>query len=102
MIRRPPRSTQPTTLFPYTTLFRSFLRECEAGLARLRDKPTLICWGTKDVAFREKERQRFERTFARTHTAILEGAGHYLQEDAPDEIVAAIDAWWPSVARGRA
>jgi transglutaminase-like putative cysteine protease len=29
MIRRPPRSTQPTTLFPYTTLFRSdfFLRQ---------------------------------------------------------------------------
>jgi hypothetical protein len=25
MIRRPPRSTQPTTLFPYTTLFRSGL-----------------------------------------------------------------------------
>jgi GGDEF domain-containing protein len=24
MIRRPPRSTQPTTLFPYTTLFRSY------------------------------------------------------------------------------
>jgi hypothetical protein len=23
MIRRPPRSTQPTTLFPYTTLFQS-------------------------------------------------------------------------------
>jgi NAD-dependent deacetylase len=26
MIRRPPRSTQPTTLFPYTTLFRSVQR----------------------------------------------------------------------------
>jgi hypothetical protein len=26
MIRRPPRSTQPTTLFPYTTLFRSIAR----------------------------------------------------------------------------
>jgi topoisomerase-4 subunit A len=26
MIRRPPRSTQPTTLFPYTTLFRSLAR----------------------------------------------------------------------------
>src|SRR5881392_4438653 len=25
MIRRPPRSTQRTTLFPYTTLFRSYL-----------------------------------------------------------------------------
>jgi acyl-CoA reductase-like NAD-dependent aldehyde dehydrogenase len=27
MIRRPPRSTQPTTLFPYTTLFRSVTLE---------------------------------------------------------------------------
>src|SRR3546814_19501093 len=28
MIRRPPRSTRTDTLFPYTTLFRSFQREC--------------------------------------------------------------------------
>src|SRR3546814_13309543 len=28
MIRRPPRSTRTDTLFPYTTLFRSFLDEC--------------------------------------------------------------------------
>src|SRR3546814_18846875 len=27
MIRRPPRSTRTDTLFPYTTLFRSFMRE---------------------------------------------------------------------------
>src|SRR3546814_9832149 len=27
MIRRPPRSTRTDTLFPYTTLFRSFRRE---------------------------------------------------------------------------
>src|SRR3546814_11326143 len=26
MLRRPPRSTRTDTLFPYTTLFRSFLR----------------------------------------------------------------------------
>src|SRR3546814_1593977 len=32
MIRRPPRSTRTDTLFPYTTLFRSSLREeCQAG-----------------------------------------------------------------------
>jgi hypothetical protein len=33
MIRRPPRSTQPTTLFPYTTLFRSgiFLFELDGA-----------------------------------------------------------------------
>src|SRR3546814_12892411 len=27
MVRRPPRSTRTDTLFPYTTLFRSLLRE---------------------------------------------------------------------------
>jgi iron complex outermembrane receptor protein len=31
MIRRPPRSTQPTTLFPYTTLFRSTLTAFRGG-----------------------------------------------------------------------
>src|SRR3546814_1896398 len=31
MIRRPPRSTRTDTLFPYTTLFRSFGRAVELG-----------------------------------------------------------------------
>src|SRR3546814_5555723 len=36
MIRRPPRSTRTDTLFPYTTLFRSFLdRERAFGGAEL-------------------------------------------------------------------
>jgi pimeloyl-ACP methyl ester carboxylesterase len=26
---------------------------------------------------------------------ILHGASHYIQEDAPEEIVAAVKAWWP-------
>src|SRR3546814_1795204 len=33
MIRRPPRSTRTDTRFPYTTLFRSWLRR-QAGLRR--------------------------------------------------------------------
>src|SRR3546814_2240434 len=32
MIRRPPRSTRTDTLFPYTTLFRSFDRLAERGV----------------------------------------------------------------------
>src|SRR6059036_3047008 len=31
IIRRPPRSTQPTTLFPYTTLFRSSAEPSSPG-----------------------------------------------------------------------
>src|SRR3546814_7065467 len=32
MIRRPPRSTRTDTLFPYTTLFRSYFRPDRGGL----------------------------------------------------------------------
>src|SRR3546814_4629560 len=34
MIRRPPRSTRADTLFPYTTLFRSFRRRSDRPVAR--------------------------------------------------------------------
>src|SRR3546814_6806776 len=34
MIRRPPRSTRTDTLFPYTTLFRSFLSQLERQFGR--------------------------------------------------------------------
>src|SRR3546814_13102237 len=32
MIRRPPRSTRTDTLFPYTTLFRSWLADADAAI----------------------------------------------------------------------
>ena len=35
MIRRPPRSTQAKTLFPYTTLFRSSSFVCKIGITRM-------------------------------------------------------------------
>src|SRR5213083_3519279 len=39
MIRRPPRSTQQRTLFPYTTLFRSPCSPNETNLLRSRTWP---------------------------------------------------------------
>src|SRR3546814_6628835 len=36
MIRRPPRSTRTDTLFPYTPLFRSFLKGCLSELSSRR------------------------------------------------------------------
>lgn len=89
-----PASRRPTAIFPREILAsRDYLAEVEAGLERLRDRPTLILWGTNDIAFRPKERSCLERHFPNHRTVILEGAGHYIQEDAPDEIVAAIRAW---------
>ncbi len=85
---------QPTYVFPREILGSSdYLAEVERGLGRLAKLPVLIVWGDRDPAFREAERSRFERTFPDHRTAILRGVGHFIQEDAAEEIVAEISNW---------
>lgn len=94
---------EATHIFPRAIVGSSpFLATVEAGLQRLACKPVLLCWGDKDIAFREKERARFERTFPRSRAVALSGAGHYVQEESPAEIAAAIQTWWPEDVEGRA
>jgi haloalkane dehalogenase len=91
-----PASRRPTAVLPRAILeSRPLLAEVERGLPRLRERPALIVWPTKDVAFRARERRRWEQLFPDHRTVRLEGAGHYIQEDAADEIVTAIRAWRP-------
>src|SRR3546814_18794905 len=56
MIRRPPRSTRTDTLFPYTTLFRSFLLD-SAGIAG-QDKAVLSYYFMSSYPITESNRQR--------------------------------------------
>lgn len=72
----------------------AFLSDCEAALTALRQKPALIVWGDADIAFRSKERERFEAALPQHPTILLRGAGHYIWEDAPDEIACSIHNWW--------
>jgi haloalkane dehalogenase len=89
-----PESRKPVHVFPREILHsRPFLAEVERGLPQLRDRPALIVWPTKDVAFREPELRRWEQLFPNHRTVKLEGAGHYVQEEASDEIAAAIRDW---------
>ena len=89
-------SRRPTLAFPRELLAaRPFLAEVERGLPALADRPALILWPTRDVAFRGRERRRWEQLFPDHRTVTLQGAGHYVQEDAPDEIVAAVRDWMP-------
>jgi haloalkane dehalogenase len=90
-----PESRKPVHVFPREILAsREYLAEVERNLARLHDFPVLIVWGDRDVAFRKPELQRFEQRFPRHRTIMLRGAGHYIQEEAPEEIAAAIESWW--------
>lgn len=56
----------------------------------LNDIPKLIVWGMKDIAFREKELQRWERKFPEAHIVRLPSVGHFVQEEAPEELAAAV------------
>jgi len=67
-----------------------YLRQVEGNLPKLADRPALIVWGTKDFAFREPERERFERFFPKHKTVLLDDASHFLQEDAGERIASAI------------
>lgn len=75
------------------TQSKLFLQDVERGLEKIKNKPTLIFWGNKDFAFRKKELQRFEKIFINHKTVILEGAGHYIQEDDPQTISQEILKW---------
>jgi haloalkane dehalogenase len=91
-----PRSRQPVHVFPREILgSKASLTGVAAALPGLADRPALIVWADQDVAFRDAERRRWEATFPDHHTVILEGAGHYLQEDAAADVVEAISDWHP-------
>jgi haloalkane dehalogenase len=87
-------SRRPVYVFPREILAaRPWLAQIERGLPSLRDRPALIVWPTKDPAFGARERQRWQQVFPDHRVVMLEGAGHYIQEDAPDEIIAAVWDW---------
>jgi haloalkane dehalogenase len=63
-----------------------FLEEVERNLPKLADRPALIVWGTRDFAFRDAERRRFESLFPNHRTVLFDEASHFLQEDAGERI----------------
>ncbi|MFI7524299.1 alpha/beta fold hydrolase [Nocardia salmonicida] len=89
-----PERRQASAVLPGRVLAsRDFFAEVEAGLGDIAYLPTLIVWGDADIAFRPQERQRLEATFTDHTTVIVEGAGTYVESDAPEEFVAAIRDW---------
>jgi haloalkane dehalogenase len=66
---------------------------------RIRQIPTLILWGMRDIAFRKKELERLETVFTRSRTVRFETAGHFLQEEEPEALCVEIRRHMAEVAR---
>lgn len=89
-----PQRRQASAILPSRIIAsREFFTEIESALAEIEHLPTLITWGGADWVFRTKERERLEMCFPRHRTVNIEGAGLYVESDAPDEFAAAIRDW---------
>jgi haloalkane dehalogenase len=59
----------------------------EEGLAKLRGKPMLICWGGKDFCFNDSFLEEWQRRFPDAEVHRIADAGHYVLEDAREQVV---------------
>jgi pimeloyl-ACP methyl ester carboxylesterase len=60
--------------------------ETERRLVLLRDRPMLICWGMRDFVFDDHILTEWERHFPAAEVHRYADAGHYVLEDAGDEV----------------
>jgi haloalkane dehalogenase len=69
-----------------------YMAEVEEGLGKIRDRPALIVWGTRDVGFPPADRARFEAAFPR-HKTVEVDADHFFFEDARERMVTEVAAF---------
>jgi cis-3-alkyl-4-acyloxetan-2-one decarboxylase len=66
------------------------LRSIETCLPLLKDHRKQIIWGMKDFCFDENFLDEWERFYPGISVNRLKKAGHYVLEDAPDEVISSI------------
>ncbi len=74
------------------------LRQIEEGLALFRKSPICLIWGMRDWCFTPKFLDRFLDFFPEATVHQLEGAGHYVIEDAHEEIVPMLEEFFKQTA----
>jgi pimeloyl-ACP methyl ester carboxylesterase len=62
-------------------------RHNEENLGRLAGKPVLICWPDSDRAFKQKSLALWRARFPDADVHTIEESGHYVQEDAHEQVV---------------
>ena len=91
-----PDSREPIAVLPGAILGETpWLQEISDNLGSIVDKPALILWPDKDLAFRTPQRKQWENLLSNHHTVIIEGAGHFVQDEAGEQLADEIRKWWP-------
>lgn len=67
------------------------IAETEAAMPKLAGTPTLICWGMKDFVFSPEFLAEWERLMPHAEVHRFADAGHYVLEDAAEDVIPLID-----------
>ena len=67
--------------------------------SHLAAKPSLILWGMKDPAFGRDALERWQAALTNARTIEFPEAGHFVQEESPEEVARAIRTFLSGVAR---
>lgn len=69
----------------------STLVAVEEGLSKLKSVPMLLCWGGRDFCFNDWFYQQWQQRFPQAEAHYYKDAGHYVLEDALEEIALLVD-----------
>jgi haloalkane dehalogenase len=65
--------------------------ETEATLPKFANTPALICWGMNDFVFSHQFLEEWERRLPHAEVHRFADCGHYILEDAADEVIPLIE-----------
>jgi haloalkane dehalogenase len=65
--------------------------QVEDSLERFADLPMTICWGLKDFVFDKHFLKEWQRRFPAAEVHVFTDCGHYILEDAKDEVIPIIE-----------
>ena len=69
------------------------LEQIASALPVHRETPMQLVWGERDFCFTNNFRDEWMRRFPSARVCSIPTAGHYLVEDATDEVLAAVDSF---------
>ena len=62
-------------------------KHVDDNLHKLSRMPLMICWGMRDFVFDREYLEEWKRRFPNAEIHTFPDAGHYVLEDAPDEVL---------------
>ena len=92
------RFPQDVPLVPSVLSYR-LVSAIEAGLPQFRQTPALICWGERDVVFPPSVLDIWRGHWPHAEVHRFPDCGHWVLEDAPDEIAARVRAFLAPMLR---